>query len=51
MAIDLENVRAVVLKPSTSTGPGEITEKGRVAATHKVRAHAATCISDAYRYH
>ncbi|KIM57760.1 hypothetical protein SCLCIDRAFT_1119387 [Scleroderma citrinum Foug A] len=36
MAIDLENVRAVVLKPSTSTGPGETTERGRVGATHKV---------------
>ncbi|KIM66068.1 hypothetical protein SCLCIDRAFT_399095, partial [Scleroderma citrinum Foug A] len=36
MAIDLENLRAVVLEPSTSTGPGETTGKGRAAATHKV---------------
>jgi len=41
MAIDLENVRAVVLKPSTFTGPGETTREGRAAATHEVRAHVA----------
>jgi len=40
MAIDLENVRAIVLKPSTFTGPGETTGKERAAVTHEVRAHA-----------
>ena len=51
MAIDLENVRAVVLEPSTSTGPRETTGKGRPAASHEVRTHAATLIADAYRSH
>jgi len=49
MAIDLENVSAVVLNPSTSTGPGETTGKGQAVTTNEVRAHAATCIPDAYR--
>ena len=39
MAIDLENDSAVVLKPSTSTGPGETTGKGRAAATCNADAH------------
>ena len=38
----------IVLKPSTSTGSGETTG---AAATHEVRAHAATCIPDTYRFH
>ena len=48
MAIDLENDSVVVPKPSTSTCPGGTTGKGRAAATHEVRAHAATCIADIY---
>ena len=40
-----------MLKPSTATGPGETTGKGRAAATHKVRAHATTCITDNYAFH
>ena len=36
MAIDIENVCVVVLKPSTSTG------------THEVGAHPAPCTPDAY---
>ncbi|KIM53042.1 hypothetical protein SCLCIDRAFT_1223218 [Scleroderma citrinum Foug A] len=36
MAIDLENVRAVVLESSTSTGPGETTGKEPAATTHEV---------------
>jgi len=49
MSIDLvEDVGAVVL---ASTSPGGITGKGRAVATHEVCAHAATCISDAYRFH
>ena len=51
MAIDLENVTAVVVEPSIFTDPGEITGKGRVPATHEVRAHAVTCIADTYRSH
>jgi len=42
MAIDFENVRAVVLKPSTSTGPGETTGNVRAATTR---------IAHAYRFH
>ena len=50
MVADLENDRAVVLKRSSSTGTGETTGKGG-ASTHEVRAHAATCIADAYQFH
>jgi len=50
MEIDIENNSAIILKPSTSTGLGETTGKGRVT-THEVRGHAATCIADAYRFH
>lgn len=40
IAINLENVRSVVPKPSTSTGAGETTQKKRATtATHQVRAH------------
>ena len=41
IAADVENVSAVVLKPSTFTSPGETTGEGRATATHEVRAHAA----------
>ena len=41
MAIELENVSAVVLEPSTFTGPGETMGEGCATATHEVRAHAA----------
>jgi len=47
MAIDLENVSAV---PSTFAGPGETKRKGCAAVTHEVRAYAATCIANAYRF-
>jgi len=43
--------RAVVLKPSIATGPGEATGKERAAATYEVRVHAVTCIADAHGFH
>lgn len=49
--IDDENVRAVIFKPSTSTGPGETTEKGHAGATHEVHTRTTTCIADAYWSH
>jgi len=49
-AIDLENVRAVVLKPFPSIGPGETTGKGRAAAAHEVHAPVATCIPGPYQF-
>ena len=51
MAIDLVDVGAVVLKLSDVTGLTEATAKGRAAATDEVRAHAVTCIADAYELH
>ncbi|KIM69301.1 hypothetical protein SCLCIDRAFT_19907 [Scleroderma citrinum Foug A] len=36
MEIDLENIRAVVLKPSTSTDPGETTGRGHATTTNEV---------------
>ena len=51
MEIDLENIRAVVLKPSTSTDPGETTGRGCATTTNEVRAHTATCIAHTYQFH
>ena len=48
MVIDIDNVSAVILKPSTSTGSGETTGKGHAAGSHKVHAHPATCTANAY---
>ena len=48
MAVDIENVCVVVLKPSTSTGTGETTGKGHATGTHEVGAHPAPCTPDAY---